>query len=279
MKNKMSVTSFKEKGFVEIGYPKKLRVAVEDAIVAWRAFCVLPEERKILFPYNPNDGMGVGYELKKTKGIARDLKEDLHVTTGQSDWLAEAAKKSGVSECQELVKKAQSLLLTMSPIILDFAKSIEQKFGIKYLVEDVADNQEQWFLRFLHYFGDRKVGEEIATSHADKSGFTLHLYESDSGLQFLDWDLTWHDAHVSPGTAVIIPGMRMQYRSENKLKALFHRVIANEKTAKNGRFSMVCFVHFKRTPQYDKKNVGRLQEFKPGFNYEMPFEEFRKLFV
>jgi len=279
MKNKMSVTSFKEKGFVEIEYPKKLRVAVEDAIVAWRAFCTLPEERKILFPYNPNDGMGVGYELKKTKGIARDLKEDLHFTTGQNDWLANAAKTTGVRECEELVKKAHSLIIMMSPMIIDFAESLEKTFGLKYFVEDVADNQDQWFLRFLHYLGDRVVGEETATSHADKSGFTLHLYESDPGLQFLNWDLTWHDAHVSPGTAVIIPGMRMQFRSENNIKALFHRVIATEKTATEGRFSMVCFVHLKRTPQYDKKKAGRLQEFKPGFNYEMPFEEFRKLFV
>jgi len=84
---------------------------------------------------------------------------------------------------------------------------------------------------------------------------------------------------VSGGETAIIPGMRLQYRSGNKLKAIYHRVVATEKTAKEGRFSVVCFVHLKNTPEYNKQKAGRLQEFMPGFNYDMPFEEFKKLFI
>ena len=135
-----------------------------------------------------------------------------------------------------------------------------------------------WFLRFIHYFGGRREDDEIATSHADKCGFTLHLMESDPGLQFLDFQNKWNDVPVSTGETVIIPGMRLQYRSKNELKALYHRVVATPETAEAGRFSMVLFVHLCRTPEYDKKRAGRLQEFPPGFNYEMPFEEFSKLF-
>ncbi len=136
-----------------------------------------------------------------------------------------------------------------------------------------------WFVRFLHYFGGRKEGDEIATPHVDKSGFTLHLYESDPGLQYLDFAKQWRDMPVSLGETAIIPGMRLQYRSQNRLKAIYHRVIATEKVAQQGRFSVVCFIHLKNTPEYNKQKAGRLQEFPPGFNYDMPFSEFSKLFI
>jgi isopenicillin N synthase-like dioxygenase len=137
-------------------------------------------------------------------------------------------------------------------------------------------------MRFLHYFGERTKGDEIAIPHADKSCFTLHLYESDPGLQYLDFGKQWREMPVSSGETAIIPGMRLQYCSQNRLKATYHRVVATAKTAKQGRFSVVLFVHMPRTAEYkeyNKEKRGRLQEFQPGFNYEMLFEEFAQLFI
>ena len=102
---------------------------------------------------------------------------------------------------------------------------------------------------------------------------------SDPGLQHFTFEKEWEDMPVSSGETVIIPGMRLQYRSHNELKAVYHRVVATKETARTGRFSIVCFIHPKNTAQYNKEKAGRLQEFQPGFNYEMSFEEFAKLFV
>lgn len=124
------------------------------------------------------------------------------------------------------------------------------------------------------------VGDETASAHVDQSAFTFHLYESDPGLQGLTFDeKKWIDIPVSAGETVIFPAMQMQLRSKGEIRALCHRVIATECTAKHGRYSAVCFVQLKRTAKYDKDRCGRLQERKPGFNYDMPNAEFSKLFT
>jgi isopenicillin N synthase-like dioxygenase len=108
---------------------------------------------------------------------------------------------------------------------------------------------------------------------------TLHLFESAPGFQALTLDSKqWIDVSFPPGETVVIPSTQMQLRSEGKLTALCHRVVATEETAHTGRFSAVCFVQFSKTPKYDKDKHGRLQEKDPGFNYGMPLEEFARLF-
>lgn len=266
-------------GSVRVTYPKNLQDAVASAVKAWKHFCALPEETRARFKYNSAGGMGVGYELKKTAGTCLDLKEDFHYTSGMREWLASAADAVGNRHASDVVATANSLLNLLTPFIIAFAQQVEKEFLLDGFAQEIADSQNVWFVRFLHYFGDRKVGDEIATSHADKSGFTLHLYESSPGLQFLDFKKQWKDVKMTHKDTVIIPGMRLQYRSHNTLKALFHRVVATRTTAQTGRFAMVCFVHLKNTPQYNKQGAGRLQEFTPGFNYSMSFQDFAKLFI
>jgi isopenicillin N synthase-like dioxygenase len=271
-----SIENLETAGFVNVPYPASLRKSVEAAVERWKAFCAQSEEARMSVPYLSKEGMGVGYELKKTPGANLDLKEDFHFSPGSAKELKLAVEAN--SYARELVVAVENLSEELRPLISAFALEIEKAFGLAGFKEEIEQSEDEWFLRFLHYFGDREEGEEIATAHADKSGFTLHLYESDPGLQYLDRNYQWQDLQISNGETAIILGMRGQYRSEGRLKATFHRVIATPITAKRGRFSMVVFVHPKNTPAYDKARAGRLQEFQPGFNYEMPFEEFAKLF-
>lgn len=272
------ISDFKTKGVAYIPYPDQLRTSVEAAIESWRLFCQEPEAVKLRFPYNSSEYMGVGYEMKKTPGANLDLKEDFHITPAVQDWIETTARVLHNEAVIAFSEKTREMIDLMQPLILDFARKLESEFGLVDLADEVATSKDAWFIRFLHYFGDRNVGDEIATPHADKSGFTLHLYESDPGLQYLTFKKQWRDMPVSAYETAIIPGMRMQYRSENQIKAIYHRVIATQKTAAQGRFSAVCFVHLNRTPAYDKQRAGRLQEFQPGFNYDMSFEEIAKLF-
>jgi isopenicillin N synthase-like dioxygenase len=273
-----SFNSLKEAGFINVEYPEDLRRSVSKAIDAWKRFCALPESVKVQFPYASGEGMGVGYELKKEEGRTLDLKEDFHATLGARKWLRDTAIDIGDPQIAYFVGCTESLVETMDTLVLWFARMLEENYGVEGLTDEVKDSKDMWFVRFIHYFPGSKPGEEIGKAHADKSGFTLHLYESDPGLQYLDRKMAWADMPVSETETVIIPGMRGQYRSKGDLKATFHRVVATKDTAKTGRFSAVCFVHLKRTPEYDKSRAGRLQEFKPGFNYSMSFDEFAKLF-
>jgi isopenicillin N synthase-like dioxygenase len=220
----------------------------------------------------------VGYERKEDAKATFDLKEDFHLTLASRDWLMETARTCDEPTILRFVTDAESLIDVMQSTIKDFARSIEREFKLEAFGKDISDNAGQWFIRFLHYFGERTVGEEIAASHVDKSAFTLHLYESHPGLQRLTYEGEWKDMPVSDGETAVIPGMRLQYRSHNQIKATCHRVVATETTAEEGRFSAVCFIHPKNTPAYDKESAGRLQEFRPGFNYTISWEEFSKLF-
>src|SRR5262249_18310838 len=147
---------------------------------------------------------------------------------------------------------AKTLLDRMEPLILEFAKIVEEEYGLTGLVKEVKSCKEYWILRYLHYFGDQQEGREIAAPHIDKGGFTLHLYESAEGLQHLCIrERIWKAMTVEKKQTVIIPAAQLQHWSKGALKALYHRVVATEKTAKIGRFSMVCFIPF-QTAMYNK---------------------------
>lgn len=167
----------------------------------------------------------------------------------------------------------------MEPLIIEFATVIEKQYEIDGLVDEVQLSKPYWILRYLHYFGDQTEGSEIAAPHADKGGFTLHLFESDEGLQYYSIEeRAWKAMPVDESQTVIIPAVQLQLWSKGDLKALYHRVVATEKTAGEGRFSMVCFIPFQNTPMYNKKVYGSMQTHDIGFNYSLSHEEFASLF-
>ncbi|HMH69892.1 MAG TPA: 2OG-Fe(II) oxygenase family protein, partial [Candidatus Saccharimonadales bacterium] len=133
---------------------------------------------------------------------------------------------------------------------------------------------------FLHYPSGQTPGGTIAEAHTDHSGFTFHLYETTDGCQRLTLDTRqWQSLPVAEGEAAAFTSMQTQLVSGGEIKALSHRVLANETSSQVGRFAIVCFVALKDIPAYDKRTHGRLQEFTPGFNYDLTPEEFTKLFV
>lgn len=276
MKEKINIEHLKDCGQVTLSYPSSLRQAVQEATDFWRVFCALPLEFKTRLPYS-NNSDGVGYELKNGVGNKADHKENLDITLSGKKWLEENIKDIN-PVALEFLKRATSLVSVMKPTVIEFARQLEKNFGLTGFVEEIENGEDVFFVRFIHYFGDRQLGDEIASAHVDQSGFTLHLYESAPGLQCLTFDKKWEDMPVSDGETVIIPSMQLQLRSEGELKALCHRVVATKDTAITGRYSAVCFVQLKNTPKYDKNTHGRLQEKEPGFNYEMANEEFAKLF-
>jgi isopenicillin N synthase-like dioxygenase len=233
-------------------------------------------EQKSVFRYN-NFSDGIGYECKDGTGKKADLKENFDVTFTTETWL-ERYKKILSPDAYRFVVLANNLTRITKPILLKFAKNIEHTFDLPGFSNEVDQSEDSYFFRFIHYFGDRENGGELASAHADQSGFTLHLYESAPGLERLTYNGRWKKMPVSRGKTAIIPAMQLQLRSHGLLRATCHRVVATKSTAKHGRFSAVCFIQLKNTPKYDKATFGRLQEKIPGFNYEMPFTEFSELF-
>lgn len=271
------INELKTQGFVSLAYPEDLRAAVVKAVESWKLFCTLPVAVKKGLPYS-NGAAGVGYELKDGVGNKADRKENFDIALAGQEWLRTNAEAINNPIARDFIQNAAALVGIMEPVVLDFARSSESAFNLEGFSEEVGGSKDAFFVRFIHYFGDRTIGEETATAHTDQSGFTLHLFESAPGLQCLTHGKEWIDMPVSSGETVIIPSMQMQLRSSGELKALCHRVIATPETAQHGRYSAVCFVQLKNTPKYDKERHGRLQEKTPGFNYGLSHEEFAKLF-
>jgi len=276
--NTFDIKELETEGRVYVPYPPELRIGVEEAVGAWKEFCALPEEMKVRFSYDPDaKTSGNGYELKK--GSSFDLKENVHLRVNAQEMLLERARAVDDVVAPRFVEKALALNGLMGPLLRAFAEGVEREYGIPGFADDVMAKQPDWLIRFLHYFGDREPGEEIATPHTDKGGFTLHLYESAPGVERLTYDKKWVEMPLPGGKTVIIPGMGLQNRSRCRLKATCHRVVATEETAQTGRFSAVCFLNFRNARYFDKSRFGAQQEWAPGAFYDMPFEEFDTFFI
>lgn len=273
----MPISYFATRGFLALPYPENLRLAVKTTIEQWKQFCELPSVVKSGLSYS-NNSDGVGYELKNGSGRNADRKENLDVTIAGVSWLKEHTKTIKNSTVSKLIENSVELVGFLKPLVSDFAKQLEESFGMRGILNEVKQSEDSFFVRFIHYFSERRVGEEIATPHVDQSGFTLHLFETSRGLQCLTREREWVNMPVSDGETVIIPAMQMQLRSKGEVKALCHRVVATTKTAQIGRYAAVCFVQLKKTPKYDKDTHGRLQEKPPGFNYDLPYDQLVNLF-
>lgn len=271
-----SIDELRALGLVNIDYPEDLRQTVIKAVDSWINFCRLPQEEKCAFTFLEDDrGDGAGYELKEEVGSKKDLKENFHVTLYQYKRLAKIANNRSFP----FLNDAKILLDRMETLIVQFAKTIESDYQIEGFVDEVIACKPYWILRYLHYFGNQPEGAEIAAPHMDKGGFTLHLYESDDGLEyFCIQDRQWKPMPVNEKQTVIIPAMQLQLWSKGQLKGLYHRVVANDRTAKTGRFSMVCFIPFQCIPKYNKKVYGSMQVHTKGFNYDISHQEFSQLF-
>lgn len=275
----MKIKDLESKGFVGLQYPSALRDKVGKAMELWRSFCELPVESRAGLPYS-NSADGVGYEFKDGKGRNADKKENFDVTTKGVVWLEENLSQVAEAGPSALAfaRSATDLVLEIKPLIVEFAHEVEREYGLVGFAKEVSESEAGFFLRFIHYYGNAEVGEETANAHVDQSGFTLHLFESDPGLQCLEYDGDWIPMPVSEEETVIVTAMQLQLRSKGRLRALCHRVVADENTAVGGRYSAVCFIQMRDTQKYDKEKGGRLQEKKPGFNYDMPDSEFVELF-
>ncbi len=264
------IKPFKYDGIATMPYSPQLRQLVEQAAVAWEDFCRLPPEEKARLVL-PDEGLG--YEIKDGSGPKGDRKENFDILT--------SARKAleAIPESRDFIELAISISEAMSGLSIDFARQIEDEYGLEGFASVAGASTASIFTRFIHYFGEREAGEEIATPHCDKSAYTFHLFETASGCQRLDYATRqWMDMPGEPGKMTAFTGMQLQYASQGELLALNHRVVATETTKGVGRHAIVCFVCFSGMPQYDKTGEGRLQEFEPGFNYDMPYENFTRLF-
>ena len=270
------ISDFETRGCISLVYPEELRAAVETVALSWKRFCALPLATKTSVPYS-NNADGVGYELKDGIGEHVDHKENFDMTVSGVLWLSAHMDQIQDPTVLQFAKDMASLVHMLKPTVIDFARQVEDTYALLGITDEVTAYEDVFFVRFIHYFNERNVGDVTAAPHVDNGAFTLHLFETAKGLECMTYQGEWIEMPVSDGETVIIPGMQMQHRSKNVIRALCHRVIETE-MGSGGRYSAVCFVQLKLSPKFDKDKHGRQQGLPAGYNYTMPYEEFVKLF-
>ncbi len=270
----MDVRTLDTNGFVSFDYPILLRDAVGEAMESWKAFCTLPIEQKRLL--SGGDRIkDFGYMCRQDAGPNADEKELFHALRANYPELLPKAQLVGDKRATDFIEAVDVLLYRMGPVVQIFAREVEKRYGIPGFEDDVMQSQDYWTFRYLRYPKNKPI---LANKHGDRGGFTFHLGETEGGGQYLDLhERVWKEWPVSEKRTIIFPSMGLQHRSKGQLKALWHQVVPTESSASE-RFAMVTFVDFQGTHRFDDSRFN-MKDFEPGFNYEIPFNEFDKYFV
>ncbi|MEK7510694.1 MAG: hypothetical protein AAB582_00445, partial [Patescibacteria group bacterium] len=217
-------------GALYVTYDPALRKIVAEAMKNWDAFCELPDEQKVLFSYTPDHKVsGNGYELKREGGI--DFKENCHLRMDARDELLRGSALAHPTLGPAFVESALAVNERMTEVARDFSRLVEQEYGLEGFEDDVMRMQSRWLFRFLHYFPVQTEGQEIAAPHVDKGGFTLHLYESDPGVEYYDYKTrAWEELPLAHDQTVMFPGMLFQHQSRCRLRELAHLFMATKNT-------------------------------------------------
>lgn len=269
----MDISTLQRDGFVSVAYPASLRPVVVRAMTSWQEFCTLPDEKKRLL--SGGDRLkDLGYMRRQDEGQRADNKELFHAKLSTLGILGERVKLLEDWRALRFMYATSELLVATLPLIREFAVGVEERFGLCGFAKEVEQSQQHWTFRYLHYLG----GEILAHPHADRGGFTFHMYEDAPGGEYLDFNGTWQGWPVNHERTIIFPSMGLQYRSRGKLKALWHQVVPTQETRVSGRYSMVAFIDFAMGHRYNDA-VKRLQDFDPGFNYHVEQRAFESLFI
>ena len=272
----MHIGTLDTSGFVCFDYPRSLRSAVHDAMDSWKRFCELSDEQKLMLSKpNVDRTVDFGYMRRADKGPRDDNKEHFHAVLCKYSELLPRAERVGDRRATDFIHAVGDLLAESGPVVREFARAVEEHYSLCGFEQEVMVSQENWTFRYLHYFKGRPV---LSYPHADRGGFTFHLQETHSGGEYFGFDGQWHPWPVSEERTIIFPSMGLQYRSQSYLKALWHRVISTEATRVEDRYSMVAFIDFKMGHRYNDR-AKRLQDFDPGFNYDMSMAELERLFI
>lgn len=246
--------------YVDIDYPQHFTDAI-GTVEPWKRFCSLPLETKKKFEFlNHQNTADPGYRWRR-RAEGREDKEYFHSYPN----IFELAEKDGNGELarsEPAIKGFFEYAIGIQKLAFDFALGIQREMGkdIPELVELIDNGRMKSVLRFLHYTNDEKA-DIIADQHFDRSLFTLHLYESGPGLQFLNWNMQWTDAPIGLGKTVIFNGYRMEELTKGKLQKTWHRVVRKDDI--KDRISMVLFVWTDAISSYARD--ARSQDMQPSY--------------
>ncbi len=257
----MYYEQLRDKLYADVPYPTATRALMHD-IITWRKFCDLPADIKAKFAFPQHQGVWDDGYKKRRKAEGREDKEYFHFHGNYKTILDEyslaeyVAKTPAIAEFWEFVDKIYE---AVRELIVTIGNDLERHTpGIR---AELDKSRDLVTLRFLHYTPEDPNETILAAPHFDRSGFTLHLYESAPGLQLMDWDGNWLNAPIGENSTVVFSGFQLEHKTSSAIQKTWHRVINTAPTEK--RISLVAFVPFIDTYTYPEQ--ARSQDLTPSY--------------
>jgi hypothetical protein len=174
-------------------------------------------------------------------------------------------------ECAERYERflslAEQLNSTALHIGLEFARTLDECRTTSGLADRVM-NGGLALTRFLHYLPGS--ANHAARAHRDRSGITVHWWESSPGLVFYRSTQDWYDAPhgVSP---IVFAGKKLWMTTKGKTPALVHGVRDMREMsaqAQSHRYSIVSFVHWEPLSEQEIQFRSTHRELAASFPYD-----------
>jgi isopenicillin N synthase-like dioxygenase len=273
----MLYKNLKENLFAVIEYPESVKHAVIETMQHWEQFCKLPQEVKDLFMYPDHQRFDAGYK-RREKDKGREDKEYFHFSACNHVFVSDYPEAKIAYETritvQHFFHAAANLHYKVSnTMIRNIVPELEESSSgrLKGLREDLFPSISIQNIRFLHYMPEDDA-VIVAKEHYDRSGFTLHLYESGPGLEILPLsekgkkveDMQWIEIPMKENQTIMFTGYQMSQMSGTDLKHTWHRVRPKESVNRE-RFSAVMFNALSTIPSYDVNESS--QKLVPGYGY------------
>lgn len=246
--------------FVDVDYPAEVTNLIGEA-KPWRNFCALPREIKDKFAFlDHQEELELGYRFRSL-AEGREDKEYFHAYANMFELIEKDGNDPLLEKYPEL-KEFFIYAVNVQKKAHNFALEIGRQLGesIPELTALTNEGEINSVLRMLHYTNDDQV-DVIASQHFDRSLYTLHLYESDEGLQFMNWNMQWSDAPIDIGKTVVFSGYRLENLTKGAIQKTWHRVVRKGKT--KNRVSMVLFVWSDSVSSYPRE--ARSQDLEPSY--------------
>ncbi len=244
--------SLKNTGFVKVAGHRVTQADVDGAYDAAKAFFALPEaaKRKYLIPGGggARGFTAFGSEHAKDNPVG-DLKEfwhvgqelppghELHAIYGDNIW-PDAEISSFKPHALALYKALEDCAGTLLEAI-----ALYLELPQRVLADMVIHGNS--ILRIIHYpaLKDRYIqGGVRASAHEDINLITLLPAATESGLELLDRDGTWHAVDGLAGEIVADAGDMLSRHVNLKIPSTTHRVV-NPDSPDKVRYSMPFFCH------------------------------------
>lgn len=242
-------TSLVETGFVKVDGHRVTAQDIDAAYQAAKDFFALPLEVKERYVMPKGAGGYTPFGTEHAKDSeAIDLKEFWHV---HQDVPPEHALFAayGANVFPDEVPHFQPAMMRLYRDLEAAAQTLLEAIAIhldlpeRHLADMVVDGRS--VLRIIHYppIGKTPVpGAVRAAAHEDINLITLLPAATESGLELLDRDGSWHPVDGLEGEIVVDAGDMLSRHLNNVIPSTTHRVV-NPDTDDVARYSMPFFCH------------------------------------